>query len=98
MDTRDETEMRLSSGVAAFEAKQFTQAMKLLSPLAETGSAEAQYRLAIMHQNGLGVVRNELLAYKWIKVPRSRTMGLLCTDSALCIWTETVRCGTMPGH
>ncbi len=67
--------MRLSSGVAAFEAKQFTQAMKLLSPLAETGSAEAQYRLAIMHQNGLGVVRNELLAYKWMKSAAQQDYG-----------------------
>ena len=56
--------MKLSSGIAAFEAKQFAQALRLLSPLAETGSADAQYRLAIMYQNGLGLVRNELLAYK----------------------------------
>ena len=75
MDTREETEMNLSSGVAAFEAKQFTQAMKLLSPLAQTGLAEAQYRLAIMHQNGLGVVRNELLAYKWMKSAAQQDYG-----------------------
>ena len=75
MDTREETEMKLSSGVAAFEAKQFTQAMKLLSPLAQTGLADAQYRLAIMHQNGLGVVRNELLAYKWMKSAAQQDYG-----------------------
>ncbi|MEK9742604.1 MAG: sel1 repeat family protein, partial [Gammaproteobacteria bacterium] len=59
--------MDFNSGIAAFEAKHFSRAMKLLSPIAESGSAEAQYRLAIMYQNGLGVVRNELLAYKWMK-------------------------------
>ena len=44
--TQEENDMKLASGIAAFEAKHFTQAMKLLSPLAEDGSAAAQYRLA----------------------------------------------------
>ena len=61
--------------MAAFEARHFTQAMKLLSPLAETGLAQAQYRLAIMYQNGLGVVRNELLAYKWMKSAAQQDYG-----------------------
>ena len=73
--TQKETGMELSSGIAAFEAKHFTQAMKLLSPLAEDGSADAQYRLAIMYQNGLGVVRNELLAYKWMKSAAHQNYG-----------------------
>ena len=50
--------MDLASGIAAFEAKQFTHAMRLLSPLAEAGEAEAQFRVAVMCQNGLGVVVN----------------------------------------
>ena len=48
-----------SSGVAAFEAKNFSLAMQFLSPLAESGDPDAQHRVAIMCQNGLGVVRNE---------------------------------------
>jgi len=67
--------MDLNSGIAAFEAKHFSRAMKLLSPIAESGSAEAQYRLAIMYQNGLGVVRNELLAYKWMKSAAANEYG-----------------------
>lgn len=59
-------QMNLASGVAAFEAKNFSQALALLGPLAEKGEADSQYRLAIMYQNGLGVVRNELLAMKWM--------------------------------
>ena len=51
-----------SSGMAAFEAKNFSQAMQFLSPLAEAGNADAQHRVAIMCQNGLGVVRNETRA------------------------------------
>jgi len=51
-------EMDLVSGIAAFESKQFSQAMRLLSPLAESGEPEAQFRVAVMCQNGLGVVVN----------------------------------------
>jgi len=59
-------DMNLSSGIAAFESKSFAQSLALLGPIADAGNAEAQYRLAIMYQNGLGVVRNELLAMKWM--------------------------------
>jgi len=52
--------MSLSSGIAAFEGKHFSQAMMLLSPLADQGEVEAQYRMAIMLQNGL-VCRSLLL-------------------------------------
>lgn len=62
----DQDQVNLSSGIAAFEAKNFSQSLALLGPLAETGNVDAQYRLAIMYQNGLGVVRNELLAMKWM--------------------------------
>ncbi len=62
----DTEEMNLNSGIAAFEAKNFAQSLALLGPIAEKGLADAQYRLAIMYQNGLGVVRNELFALKWM--------------------------------
>ncbi len=55
----DNDDLDLGSGISAFESKHFTHAMKLLAPLADAGEAEAQYRVAIMYQNGLGVVRNE---------------------------------------
>lgn len=63
----ENTELNLASGISAFEAKDFARAMQLLNPLADEGEPEAQYRLAIMYQNGLGVVRNEALAFKWMK-------------------------------
>src|SRR5690606_9974579 len=66
-EMKDNEDMDLASGIAAFEAKHFSQAFKLLSPLADAGNAEALYRLAIMHQNGLGVVRNELKAFGSMK-------------------------------
>ncbi len=56
-----------SSGVAAFEAKNFIQAMQFLYPMAEAGNPDAQHRVAIMCQNGLGVVRNEARAFEMMK-------------------------------
>jgi TPR repeat protein len=51
--TMSNQEIDLGSGIAAFEGKHFATAMQLLSPLAEQGEVEAQYRVAIMLQNGL---------------------------------------------
>ena len=42
-------------------------AMHVLLPFAEQGVSEAQHRIAIMLQNGLGMVRNEAQAYKWME-------------------------------
>jgi TPR repeat protein len=53
-----ERELELTSGIAAFEAKHFVKAYQLLEPLAAQGDPEAQFRLAIMCQNGLGMVTN----------------------------------------
>ena len=41
--------------------------MTLLSPLAANGNPDAQYRLAVMFQNGLGHVKNAAEAYKWMR-------------------------------
>ena len=64
---QDDRDMTLSSGIAAFEAKEFRRALQLLTPLAEQGEAEAQFRLGVMFQNGLGVVANELRAQEWMR-------------------------------
>ncbi|NKB76103.1 MAG: sel1 repeat family protein [Gammaproteobacteria bacterium] len=66
IEKNDNDSMALASGIAAFEAKNFAQSLGLLGPIADQGNVDAQYRLAIMYQNGLGVVRNELLATKWM--------------------------------
>lgn len=59
--------MNLASGIAAFEAKEFRRSLQLLQPLAENGEPEAQYRLAVQYQAGLGVVQNPLQAYHWMR-------------------------------
>ncbi|HSS63494.1 MAG TPA: tetratricopeptide repeat protein [Gammaproteobacteria bacterium] len=63
----DDADMDLASGIAAFESKEFRRSLQLLQPLAENGNPEAQYRLAVQYQAGLGVVPNELQAYRWMR-------------------------------
>ena len=58
--------MELESGIAAFETKNFAHAIKLLSPIAEEGNADAMYRMAIMLQNGLGCVADEKKAFRYM--------------------------------
>ncbi len=51
----------LASGLAAFDAKNFSFAYQLLAPLAMQGNAEALWRLGMMQMNGLGMVENQTL-------------------------------------
>ena len=60
-------EMDFNSGMMAFEAKHFSRAMQILSPLAESGNTDAMHRCAIMYQNGLGVAVNKEAAFMWMK-------------------------------
>lgn len=75
-DAPTNVDMELASGIAAFESKQFSRAVGLLSPLAERGEIEAQYRMAIMAQNGLGMLSNPLMAYSYMKNAARAGFGL----------------------
>ena len=66
MDKFENRSMELESGIAAFETKNFAHAIKLLSPIAEEGNADAMYRMAIMLQNGLGCVADENKAFRYM--------------------------------
>ena len=74
-DDIDSLDMDLASGIAAFESKQFSRAAGLLAPLAEQGHAEARYRMAIMAQNGLGMLPNPALAYSYMKSAAEAGLG-----------------------
>jgi len=60
-------DINLASAMAAFESKQFAQALRLFMPFAEAGDSDAQHRIAIIYQNGLGIVKNCEHAFKWMK-------------------------------
>lgn len=72
----DNESMDFASGMAAFEAKHFSRAIQLLSPFASQGDKVAQHLCAIMHQNGLGIMRNDLMAYKLMKASAEQGYGL----------------------
>ena len=72
----NDADMNLASGVAAFEAKEFRRAFQLLAPLAARGEAEAQFRVAVMSQNGLGGVVNEPLAFSSMRDAAGKGHGL----------------------
>ena len=75
-DKPNALDMDLASGIAAFESKQFSRAVGLLTPLAGQGVVEAQYRVAIMAQNGLGMLPNPLMAYSYMKNAAKAGLGL----------------------
>ncbi|MCB1735264.1 MAG: sel1 repeat family protein [Gammaproteobacteria bacterium] len=58
--------MNLHSGIAAFESKHFNTAIPMLKPFAEEGHPGAMYRMAIMAQNGLGMVKDAALAARYM--------------------------------
>ena len=60
--------MDLKSGLKSLEDKHYKRATQLLSQLAEKGVPEAQHRMAVMYQNGLGIHRNETAAALWMKL------------------------------
>jgi TPR repeat protein len=51
---------------AAFEREDYTTAAKLFRPLAESGDAEAQYRLGLMFRFGWGVDKDMAAAVHWL--------------------------------
>ncbi|MCK5877742.1 MAG: sel1 repeat family protein [Candidatus Marithrix sp.] len=69
-------DLSLSSGISAFESKHFPIAYDLLLPLAEAGHPDAQYRLAIMAQAGLGMVVNKNSAVKWMQASAKQGFGV----------------------
>jgi TPR repeat protein len=52
----------LESGVVAFKKGDYSEAVKLLSPLAEKGNATAQLLLGIAYAHGHGVTKNKVRA------------------------------------
>lgn len=62
----------LEQGLAAYEAKKYEDAYRLLSPLAEKGNVEAAYRVGRMYEKGNGVSKDLTLAAKWYRQAASR--------------------------
>jgi TPR repeat protein len=55
----------LNDGVAAYNRGDFATALQILTPLAEQGDAHAQDFLGSMYQEGQGVAKDPVAAYRW---------------------------------
>ena len=66
----------LTAGLAAFETKNYTDAFKLLKPIAERGDAEAQCIVANMYHLGLGLERDVPEAVKYYKKAAAQGYGV----------------------
>lgn len=55
----------LQDGKEAMEAGDFARAMTELRPAADTGNAEAEELIGVMHALGLGVERDDVRAFEW---------------------------------
>jgi TPR repeat protein len=58
---------RFSDGLAAFKKKDYATAARIWQPLAERGSASAQYNLGLLYSHGAGVARNDIKAAEWFR-------------------------------
>lgn len=55
------------AGVAAARAGDYELARREWQPLAEAGNPDAQFNLALLYENGLGVARNDIEALAWYR-------------------------------
>jgi TPR repeat protein len=64
-----------AAGVAAYKQQDYATALKEWQPLADSGSYDAQYNIALLYLDGKGVARNYDEALKWLE--RAANQGQL---------------------
>lgn len=60
-------EAQFQKGLKGYNTQDYDTALKYLTPAANKGHAEAQEVLGFMYINGLGVEKNNRLAFEWMK-------------------------------
>src|SRR4029077_6208302 len=71
----------LSDGVNAYARKEYATAKRILRPLAERGSAIAQFSLGLAYERGKSVSESEAEAVSWIR--KAAEQGLAASQAAL---------------
>jgi clan AA aspartic protease (TIGR02281 family) len=71
----------LSDGVNAYARKEYAIAKRILRPLAERGSAIAQFYLGLAYERGKSVSESEAEAVSWIR--KAAEQGLAASQAAL---------------
>ena len=72
----------LTLGLAAFDAKDYLNAFRLLKLIADQGNAEAQCLIGNMYHLALGIERNILEAVKWYKKSANQGYGVASNNLA----------------
>jgi TPR repeat protein len=62
----------LEDADAAIKRRDYATAVRLIRPLAEQGDANAQYKLGVFYDNGLGVPQDKVSAYMWLNLSASQ--------------------------
>jgi uncharacterized protein len=74
---------QLDPARAAFDKEDYAAAYQLYKPAAEQGTAEAQYRLGIMHKFGWGAARDHSVAARWFQVAAEQSHAEAQAELAL---------------
>ena len=62
----------LEDADAAIKRRDYATAVRPIRPLAEQGDANAQYKLGVLYDNGLGVPQDKIRAYMWLNLSASQ--------------------------
>lgn len=66
---------QLQTGIKAYEEKDYPVALKALTPLAQLGTAEAQYYLGRMYDEGSGVPKDDQTAEQWYQMAAAQGLA-----------------------
>lgn len=58
---------QVAEGISHYDARRYAEALAVLAPLADAGSAAAQYHLGLMYARGDGVAQDLARAALWIR-------------------------------
>lgn len=64
-DTRDNLLLEFNKAVEAYQAKNYNEAISLLTRAADKGLPEAMFNLGIMYYSGQGTTKNDITAKQW---------------------------------
>ena len=107
-----ETSWNYQDGKRAYLQGDYATALKKFEPLAESGHAESQHYLGVIHEQGRGVAKDPKAAIKWYlkaaehgHTEAQRALGLMYTygseqdDMEAIKWyTEAAECGDPTAH
>ena len=84
-----DNEAQFKQAMTAYEAGHYSQALRLLQPLAQQDDAKAQYNLGVMYEEGRGVQQDYQQAAAWYE--KAANQGYVQAQNNLGAWYEVHR-------